>query len=204
VTHSFLVFWYRYSGGGAAGWTLRVRCHYKQGMCLPVDAEAVLITGVYGAGKSTVVADIGGMLERRGDRYGVLDVDWLGWFDAGGGTAQHRRVLLSNVRSVCRAYLGEGVRRLALAHAVRDRVELNALRGAVGVPMRVVRLEVSADLIEARLSADPTEERRQDDLRVAREWLSSGLGGGLEDLTLPGDQPVRRTSEAICSWLGWI
>jgi hypothetical protein len=176
----------------------------EQGMAVSVDAEAVLVTGVYGAGKSTVVADIGGMLERRGEYYGVLDVDWLGWFDAGTGAEGHRRVLLSNVRSVCSAYLEVGVRRLALAHAVRDRVELDALRVAVAVPMRVVRLDVSADLIARRLSADVTEERREDDLRVARDWLSARRGVGLEDLVLPGDRPVRRTSEAICSWLGWI
>ena len=40
------------------------------------DVEAVLVTGVYGAGKSTVVADIGGMLERRGERIGIVDVDF--------------------------------------------------------------------------------------------------------------------------------
>lgn len=176
----------------------------EHAMAVPDSAEAVLVTGVYGAGKSTVVADIGGMLERRGEYYGVLDVDWLGWFDAGVGDEGHRRVLLSNVQRVCGAYLEVGVRRLALAHAVRDRAELDALRVAVAVPMRVVRLDVSADLVARRLSADPTEERREDDLRVAGEWLSARHGVGLEDLVLPGDQPVRRTSEAICSWLGWI
>jgi hypothetical protein len=67
-----------------------------------------------------------------------------------------------------------------------------------------VRLEVSRDLVEQRLSADPTEERREDDLRVAREWLVAGHGVGLEDLLLPGDRPVRETSEVICSWLCWI
>ncbi len=168
------------------------------------DAEAVLVTGVYGAGKSTVVADIGAVLQSRGERYGVLDVDWLGWFDAGLDTQGHRRVLLANVRAVCSAYLSVGVRRLALAFAVPDRDELEALRTAVAAPMRVVRLEVSADLAVKRLSADPTEERREDDVRVAREWLSARRGFGLEDLVLPGDQPVRLTSEAICSWLGWI
>jgi hypothetical protein len=168
------------------------------------DAEAVLVTGVYGAGKSTVVADIGGLLERRGEYYGVLDVDWLGWFNAAGGADEHQRVLLSNVRSVCSAYLDVGVRRLALAHAVEDGAQLDALRVAVAVPLRVVRLEVSADLIEQRLSIDPTQERREDDLRVAQEWMSARRGVGLEDLVFPGDQPVRRTSEAICSWLGWI
>ncbi len=50
-------------------------------MSTPV-AQAVLVTGVYGAGKSTVVADIGKVLEDHGAPYGLLDVDWLGWFNA--------------------------------------------------------------------------------------------------------------------------
>jgi hypothetical protein len=166
-------------------------------------AEAVLVTGVYGAGKSTVVADIGDLLEKRGVAYGLLDVDWLGWFDAGRGDAAHDRVQMSNVASVCTAYLAEGVGRLALARSVRDRDQLDALRLAVPVPMRVVRLEVDAALVERRLSSDPTQGRRQDDLDVAREWLAAGYGIGLEDLLLDGDRPVRETSMAICSWLGW-
>jgi hypothetical protein len=40
----------------------------------------------------------------------------------------------------------------------------------------VVRLEVSADLIPPRLSIDPTEERREDNLRMTREWLSARHG----------------------------
>ena len=167
------------------------------------DAEAVLVTGVYGAGKSTVVADMAALLESRGARYGALDVDWLGWFNAG-DDATHRRVLLSNLAAVCGAYLDEGVRYLALALSVKDRTELAAIRRAVAVPLRVVRLEVDLSLVTRRLAVDPTEERRRDDLRVASEWLAAGHGVGLEDLVLGGDRPVRQTSETVCSWLGWI
>ena len=71
-------------------------------------------------------------------------------------------------------------------------------------PLRVVRLDVSTELVEQRLSSDPTEERRNDDLGVARDWLATGRGIGLEDLQLPGDRPVRQTAEAICTWLGWM
>jgi hypothetical protein len=55
------------------------------------------------------VADIGGLLEGGRERYGLLDVDWLGWFDGGGDQRAHERVLLSNVAMVCPAYLSEGV-----------------------------------------------------------------------------------------------
>ena len=169
----------------------------------PASADAVLVTGVYGAGKSTVVADIGALLGDRGERYGLLDVDWLGWFDSGISHQAHRRAVLGNLATVSSGFVIAGVRRLALAWSVRDRVQLDEVRLAVPVPLRVVRLEVPPALVEQRLSADPTEERRGDDLRVAREWLAAGHGVGLEDLLLPGDAPVRETSEAICSWLGW-
>jgi gluconate kinase len=148
------------------------------------DPGAVLVTGVYGAGKSTVVEDIADLLEKRGVPYGVLDVDWLGWFDAGGDEAAHWRVEMANVSSVCRA----------LARSVRDRGQLDAIRVAVPEPMRVVRLEVDAALVERRLSGDPSEARSQDDLHVALEWLAAGHGVGLEDLLLAGDRPVRETS----------
>jgi adenylylsulfate kinase-like enzyme len=169
----------------------------------PTDADAVLVTGVYGAGKSTVVADVGALLGDRGERFGLLDVDWLGWFDSGISHREHRRAVLGNLATVSSGFVIAGVRRLALAWSVRDREQLDEVRLAVPVPLRVVRLEVSLAVVEQRLSADPTEERRGDDLRVAREWLSAGHGAGLEDVALPGDAPVRETSEAICSWLGW-
>jgi adenylylsulfate kinase-like enzyme len=42
----------------------------------------VLITGVFGAGKSSVAAEIAYLLEERRQPYALLDVDFLGW----GGT----------------------------------------------------------------------------------------------------------------------
>jgi hypothetical protein len=115
----------------------------------------------------------------------------------------HRRAVLGNLATVSSGFVIAGVRRLALAWSVRDRAQLDEVRLAVPVQLRVVRLEVSPALVVQRLSADPTVERRGDDPRVAREWLAAGHGVGLEDLLLPGDAPVRETSAAICSWLGW-
>ncbi len=39
------------------------------------DPEAVLITGVYGSGKTSVVEEIADVLERRGVPYAALDLD---------------------------------------------------------------------------------------------------------------------------------
>ena len=167
------------------------------------DAEAVLVTGVYGAGKSTVVADIGKLLTDRGERYGFRH-RLVGLVRRGAGRGLAQASPDCNITTVCEAYLAEGVRRLALAWSIRDRSQLDEVRQAVSVPMRVVRLDVDAELMRRRLLADPTEERQEDDLTVGLEWLAAGHGAGLEDLLIPGDRPVRETSEAICRWLGWI
>jgi hypothetical protein len=47
-------------------------------------AEGVLITGVYGPGKSSVAQVIAYLLEQRGEPYALLDLDDLSW--AGTGT----------------------------------------------------------------------------------------------------------------------
>ena len=40
----------------------------------------MLLTGVYGAGKSTLVAEIATVFEERGEPFAAIDLDWLGWF----------------------------------------------------------------------------------------------------------------------------
>ena len=47
------------------------------------SAQAVLLTGVYGSGKTAVAEEIGTLMEERGVPYAALDLDWLAWFDAG-------------------------------------------------------------------------------------------------------------------------
>ena len=42
-------------------------------------AEGVLITGVYGSGKSSVAAEIAYLLQERRQPYALLDLDFLGW-----------------------------------------------------------------------------------------------------------------------------
>ena len=50
--------------------------------------------------------------------------------------------MLGNLATVSSGFLITGVRRLALAWSVRDRAQLEEVRLAVPVPLRVVRLEV--------------------------------------------------------------
>ena len=169
----------------------------------PEVATGVLITGVYGTGKSSVAAEIAVLLERQASRCAALDLDWLMWFDPGpAGRAGEQEVLLQNVRDVVRNYVAAGVRWFILAGAVPDAASLDALRAAVGFPLHVVRLTVPLEEIERRLEADVTTGRR-DDLEVATEWLAAGTGVGIEELVVDNDGPIRAVASSIARWLGW-
>ena len=115
--------------------------------------EGVLITGVYGAGKSTVAAEISYLLEQRHQPYALLDLDFLGWgvnsFD---GHAAGSPFMLRNLAAVVSNYREGGISVFVLAYFVSSREDLRAIREAVGVPLRVVRLSVPLPDIERRLA----------------------------------------------------
>ena len=54
------------------------------------QAEDVLITGVYGSGKSSVAAEIAYLLEQHGERFALLDLDYLSWAGPDTATAPPR------------------------------------------------------------------------------------------------------------------
>jgi tRNA uridine 5-carbamoylmethylation protein Kti12 len=166
------------------------------------DPEAVLITGMFGSGKSSVAVEMADVLEKRGIRYAVLDLDWLAWASTADDEegAEHR-LLLKNLEPVVGNYLAAGVRLFILARSVRAS-ELESLRAGLAMPMRVVRLTVPWAEIERRLGADVTAAR-QDDLRDAAAWNAASEGVGIEDMTVPNDRPVREVAMEVLDRLGW-
>src|SRR5215468_2555306 len=137
--------------------------------------EGVLITGVYGAGKSTVAAEISYLLEQRRQPYALLDLDFLGWgvnsFD---GHAAESPFLLRNLAAVVSNYRAGGISVFVLAYFVSSHDELRGIREAVGVP-----------------------------LREAARQIAGGEGVGVADVVLPNDRPVPVVAQQIMTWLGW-
>jgi Adenylylsulphate kinase len=164
--------------------------------------EGVLITGVYGSGKSSVAAEICYLLEQRRQSYALLDLDFLGWGVNYSDDAARFRLMLRNLAAVASNYREAGISVFVLAHFVGDHDGLRGIREAVGVPLRVVRLSVPLPDIEQRLAADVTTER-QEDLREAARQIADGQGVGLEDLALANDHPVGAVAQQIMTWLGW-
>ena len=165
--------------------------------------EGVLITGVYGSGKSSVAAEIAYLLEQRRQPYALLDLDFLGWgVNYSGDDMAGFRLMLRNLAAVVSNYREAGISVFLLAYFVSSRDELRSIREAAGVLLRVVRLSVPLPDIERRLAADVTTER-QVELREAAKQIAAGEGVGIEDMVLANDRPVAIVAQQIMTWLDW-
>jgi hypothetical protein len=166
----------------------------------PSGAEGVLITGVYGSGKSSVAAEIAHLLEQRRRPYALLDLDYLGW--GGIDDVSAYLLMLRNLAAVAGNYREAGVGTFVVAWFVRDHGALHSVQEAVGVPLRVVRLTVPLAGIRQRLATDPTTGRA-DDVREAAAQIAASQGAGLEDLVVANDRPIGTVAAEIMTWLGW-
>jgi adenylylsulfate kinase len=167
-------------------------------------AEGVLLTGVYGSGKSSVAKEIAYLLEQRGEPYALLDLDYLSWGGTGtGDRADEFGLLLQNLAAVAANYRRAGIRLFVLAYFVRSPSEVADVRDALGLPLRVVRLEVPLPDIERRLAGDVTSGRR-DDLRATAASIAAGEGSGVEDVGIGNDRPVGVVARDVLTFLGWL
>jgi hypothetical protein len=114
---------------------------------------AILLSGAVGSGKTTLLLEIGEILDELGERYALVDLDWLAWLRlAPDATPTVHDVLIENLRAVCGTYRRAGVQRLALARFLERREQLDAIRQALGdVDIFAVRLAVPEHVLQARL-----------------------------------------------------
>ena len=168
------------------------------------DATAILLTGVFGCGKTSVAEEMAGILEESRAPYAALDLDWLAWFDStdDDGPTEHQ-MMLRNLAAVVDNYLAVGVRLFILARSIRDGAELDDVRSVLAMPLKVVRLIVPLEQIQQRLGSDVTTGRR-DDLRVASMWVKESVGLGIEDLAIANDRPIHQVAADLLDQLGWV
>ena len=147
--------------------------HGPGALTAPADARAVLVTGVYGAGKTTVAVELVDRLSAAGEAVAAIDLDWLGWYVAPVAWDEHEdpRLTLRNLAALRDAYLEAGVRTFVVAGAAREPSTVERVRSVLRMPLEVVRLVVDADVIRSRLAAEPNASRA-DDLEVALRDLA--------------------------------
>jgi hypothetical protein len=167
-------------------------------------AEAVLLTGVYGSGKSSVAAEVAYLLEQQGQPYALLDLDYLSWTGPDtGDRAAEIELLRQNLAAVTRNYRRAGIGLFVLAYFVRDAAEVQVIRETLGLPPKVVRLTVPLSAIEQRLASDVTSGRR-DDLRTAAVSIATAQGVGFEDITISNNRPVGVVAHEVMTYLRWL
>ncbi len=165
--------------------------------------EGVLLTGVYGSGKSSVAEEIAYLLEQRGERYALLDLDYLSWAGPDAGAhASEFDLLLQNLAAVAANYQRAGVCLFVLAYFVRSTSQVQSIREALGLPLQVVRLTVGLAEIQRRLAHDVTSGRR-DDLKAATAAIAAAEGNGVEDLVIGNDRPIGVVTQEVMAYLGW-
>ncbi len=172
----------------------------------PPDARAVLLSGVYGTGKSTTAVELTDRLDGLGVPVAAIDLDWLNWFGAPIDWDEHEdpRIGNANLAALRETFLGVGVRSFVLAGTVRSQVQVDGIRAALAMPLAVVRLDVPLAVIEARLGGDPNASRA-DDLRVAAAEVESGAAAAMPaDWVVDGDRPVGVVVDEVLDRLGWL
>ena len=167
-------------------------------------AEGVLLTGVYGSGKSSVAQEITYLLEQQSEPFALLDLDYLSWAgpDTGDRTAEIE-LMCQNLAAVTTNYRRAGIKLFVLAYFVRTAEEIHAIKEALGLPLKVARLTVRLAVIEQRLASDVTSGRR-DDLREAAASIATSEGAGLEDVTVSNDRPISVVAQEVMTFLGWL
>jgi hypothetical protein len=167
------------------------------------SAEAVLICGAYGTGKSSVAAEMAELLESRDVPFAAIDLDWLAWANVEDGHGEGgERLMLANLAAMVGNFRAAGMTRFVLAGLLTGADERERLGETLGMSLRVVRLTAPIEEIERRLALDPTSGRAGD-LDEARRQVAAGVGVGLEDLEVANDRPIGEVATQIVRWLGW-
>jgi AAA domain len=163
----------------------------------------VIICGAFGTGKSTVAEEIATHLEAERVPYAAIDLDWLWWFDIGGGDEEAvERLGLDNVADIVENYIEAGIRRFVFAGWFEEQEELDAFMAIVPFPLTVVELTTPWATIERRLRSSPTSGRLHD-LGRAREQLEPNQDAPSVDATIDSDRPVGEVAADILRLLRW-
>lgn len=115
-------------------------------------ADAVLITGTVGAGKTSTAEAVGQLLIERNVPHAVIDLDQLrsAWPGPEGDPFNHA-IEIANLTSVAANYRAAGAVRLILAGVLEQRSARADYERAVNGSVRVVRLLARPDELRERL-----------------------------------------------------
>jgi adenylylsulfate kinase len=167
------------------------------------EPRALLLVGAMGSGKTTVMLELGRVLDERGEPHALLDLDWLSWvaLPAEAAVSVHD-ILVANLASAAATFRQAGVGRLILARHVTRAEELDAIHAAIGhdVELAIVRLDAPAALLESRLRARDTGSEL--DQHIAE--LESAAPPDVPHAVVANDgRPAAKVAADVLQAAGW-
>jgi energy-coupling factor transporter ATP-binding protein EcfA2 len=100
--------------------------------------EGVLLTGVYGSGKSSIAEEIAYLLEQRSEPHALLGLDYLSWTGTGTGCrADEFAVMPQNLAAVAANYRRSGIGLFVLAYFYPQPWRGGRDTGGAGLPLWV-------------------------------------------------------------------
>ena len=130
------------------------------------EPRALLLVGTMGSGKTTVMLELGRVLDERGEPHALVDLDWLAWVKPSPASALGvHDVLVANLAAAASTFRQAGIQRLVLARHLTRAHELAGIKAALaGVELSVVRLDAPAALLESRIRARDTGRELEEHL----------------------------------------
>ncbi len=154
--------------------------------------EGVVITGMFGVGKSSVVEEIAYVLERQGTTFAAIDLDWLRWFDRGDGAETSADPLFfANLAAVLGNYRGAGIDRYVMAGRAGGRRRAGRVDNNLGLLARDSPVDSASPCHCVPASGEPSQRPKGGSPRVAETWLDHGIGEELGQIVLPNDGRLR-------------
>jgi thymidylate kinase len=167
------------------------------------NIEGVIFTGVYGAGKSSVVEEIASHLDQFDTNYAAIDVDWLWWFNNSEfNDDQAKQILFKNLKSVISNYLDAGVSKFLFAWAIRSKQDLETFKSILPFPVMVIGLTAPLSTIKDRIATDAATGRK-DDLANTEKWIQESVDLSIYDAEISNNRPITEVAIDIMNLLRW-
>jgi len=168
----------------------------------------ILVTGPVGVGKTTLIAEMGGVLRAANIPHAAVDFDELTECyplpadDDRWGT----KLGFANLAAIWRNYRDSGADHLLIARVIESRLELDGYRAAVpGAEITVVRLRASPKTLQARVRRRGPGAGMQWHLDRAVELAALMDKQRVEDVVIEteGRDPTELAREILVG-VGWL
>jgi len=164
--------------------------------------RALLLTGVAGAGKSTVAQAAGRVLTTAGCVTAVVDADALAQFGPHPADGRfYDRLKCANLAAVWANFKAAGARFVVVA-AVVDSVPLRELytESLAGCTVQLVALTADDDTVRSRLRRRDTGAKLEQHL----EALNRPTTTAVADFTVTNDRTAAEVASEIIERAGWM